>query len=158
MTTYDTKAERQYLPFVRSVFTDDRLISLAFAAAIIKHESNWRAAAVARDPRDLARGGSFGLAQISLKTALALDPDATPDLLKLPSYNASLFGKLTQQNRDALSKAGKLTDANLIAAHNAGIHHVLTDTIPHDTATKYVPAVLQHLAHYREFLKSQANP
>lgn len=138
--------ETKYLPLVSRAFANAGFLP-EFGAALSKHESNWDPSAMATDPRDLARGGSRGLFQMSQRTAEALGYKGTPEGLFYPDTNTEWAVKLTLANLKALN--GNMSYPLLAAAHNCGVTHAIKGTIPRETQL-YVQAVLQLMKLYEE--------
>ena len=116
----------------------DAGIEPALLLAIVDTESGWRQSATNLTGGDLARGGAYGLAQMTLRTAQGIDSGATPERLLEPAYNLSLAAQLL----------GKLwgqygNDADTVSAYNSGKP---VATAPISTRTVYVPVTLAHLA------------
>jgi len=97
---------------------------------------------------DLARGGSYGLVQMSLRTAKDLGyTGAGLDLCK-PEVCTALAAELFVRNKKDLETANVLADfSRLAAAYNCGTHHVIEATIP-DSTLKYVTLAVSHMEHY----------
>lgn len=115
----------------------------AFGMAIVEQESAFDTWAQATDPRDLARGGSRGLVQMSLKTAQSLGFAQDADQLFFPSVNLDLFLKLCAANEPRLPAAIRATPGSeewvkgMAMLHNAGRY--LTN--PNDEVRKYAQSV-----------------
>jgi soluble lytic murein transglycosylase-like protein len=89
----------------------------ALGLAIAEEESNFNPTAVATNPKDLARGGSYGVCQMSMKTALGLDRTVTPNRLLNPAYCAGLAAKLCVQN---IQLAHTKDPSEIFSRYNSG--------------------------------------
>ena len=108
--------------------------------AIVDIESNWNPSASNRTGGDEARGGAFGLTQLTLKTARAFDPRVTPDDLLDPEKHLAIASKLMADN------ARRSRDPkDLAAMWNSG---KVFDKAPEVTREKYVPRFLAALTKY----------
>lgn len=132
--------EKLYLPIVAEEFAKLGLPP-HLGAAIARHESNWTADASVLTGGDGARGGAFGLCQMTLKTALGLDPMATPSRLLDARYNASVAARLVAA--DWKRFRGRVED--VIAAYNSGKPFFRA---PESTKLFYVPAVQKYMLGY----------
>jgi soluble lytic murein transglycosylase-like protein len=133
--------EERYLPIVAKAFIAEGLPA-ELGAAIARQESAWDPSAQVVTGGDGVRGGAYGLCQMTLKTALALDREATVGRLLSPEYNAKLAAKLCKENW--LRAKGRIQD--VIALYNSGkeFHRA-----PLSTKTVYVPNVEQYMQEYR---------
>jgi soluble lytic murein transglycosylase-like protein len=109
---------------------------------IAKHESNFNPNASVVTGGDAARGGSYGLCQMSLKTALSLDRAATIAKLHDPRYNAGLAAKLCLLNN--VRAKGVIED--VISMYNSGKPFWCA---PDSTKTVYVPNVQRYMAEFK---------
>lgn len=132
--------EKTYLLVVARAFAAQGLPP-ELGAAIAKQESNWDAAAVTMTGGDGARGGSYGLCQMSLKTAEGLDKGATAGRLLDAHYNATLAAQLCRENWDRYQ--GRIED--VIAAYNSGKPFFRA---PEVTKLIYVPHVQKYMRDY----------
>ncbi len=113
----------------------------AILLGIIKVESNWNPGATNLVGPDGARGGAYGLTQMTLRTARAFDPDVTGEQLLDPVTNLRFAGLLLADNR---SRAG--ADWRDVAAMwNSGRPF---DQAPEVTRYRYVPKVLEAANRY----------
>jgi len=113
----------------------------AILLGIIKVESNWDARATNLVGPDGARGGAYGLTQMTLRTARAFDPDVTGEELLDPVVNLRFAGLLLAENR---ARAG--ADWRDVAAMwNSGRPF---DSAPEVTRYRYVPKVLEAANRY----------
>lgn len=107
---------------------------------IIYVESGWRPDAQVTTGADGARGGAYGLTQLTLRTAQAFEPDVTPAQLLDPRVNLRIAGQLLAEN------ARTSTDPRDVAAMwNSGRTF---DRAPDSTKNRYVPAVLRAAKNY----------
>ncbi len=97
------------------------MIPAALLCAFIDVESGWRKDAFLND----RNGGSYGLVQIDLSTALWAGFDGAGAHLYPPRVNLGMFAKIIAKLALDLAARGKYTLANLAAAYNAGLAHVL---------------------------------
>lgn len=121
-----------------------------FLVALAHHESGFDPNATATDPRDLARGGSRGLLQMSWKTAVGLGFKGMPEGLYYPDINAELGAQLAVSNAKRFKLA--LTDvAQLAQCHNAGrpLSHI-TDPKVYAAVKAYSDDVVRLCGIYRE--------
>ena len=102
---------------------------------IIQTESRWNPAATNLVGPDAARGGAYGLTQLTLKTAQALEPGITPEQLLDPVTNLRVAGLLLADNR---RRGGSLWP-DVAAMWNSGSKF---DSAPESTRYEYVPRVL----------------
>jgi soluble lytic murein transglycosylase-like protein len=115
-------------------------IDPAVFLGIIYVESGWRADAKVTSGSDGERGGAYGLTQMTLRTAQALDPSINADALLDPFVNIRVAGQLLAEN------ARVSTDPKDVAAMwNSGR---VFDRAPESTRTRYVPAVLRAAKNY----------
>lgn len=110
-------------------------IPAAWLLAIAQQESRLRAAVITMSGGDGARGGSYGLCQMSLATARGLGYEGSPSELLLPRVNAHLAAHLVGKDRKRFGP--KLSDVS--AAYNSGKP---MSRAPATTREIYVPAVL----------------
>lgn len=109
-------------------------------AAIVDIESSWNADAKNLTGGDAARGGAYGLSQLTLRTARAFDPNVTPEQLLEPGKHLELAAKLMADN------ARRSRDPkDLAAMWNSG---KVFDKAPEVTRERYVPRFLAALAKY----------
>lgn len=148
---HDMTNESKYLPIVALAFKNAGL-DPAFGCAIARQESNWNPNATASNPKDIARGGAYGLCQMTLKTAQGLGhANITPEQLLDPAINASVAAELCAENVRRLTVAPGQTYslaalyADLAAMYNSGRPLARA---PYVTATNYVPRVLKFMADY----------
>lgn len=136
-----TLAERiaVYLPIAASAFAAVGLPP-ELGAAIAHQESNWEPDSQTIVGGDARRGGSYGLCQVSLKTALWLDPAATVTKLLDPDYNCQMAAQLCEFNR---TLSPSLPD--IISRYNSG--RPLAKA-PKSTRMGYVPSVLRLMFDY----------
>ena len=95
-------------------------VPLPLVLAIVQAESGGDPNAVATNPADLARGGSYGLMQMSYDTALSLGYSGTPQGMLDPATNLDLG---THYLSDLLGETGGNVDA-AISGYNAGLSSV----------------------------------
>ena len=96
LTQYER--EELYIPVVATAFKNAGF-DPAFGCAIARQESNWTPDAKSNNSGDLARGGAFGLCQMTMKTAVALGHlSITPKDLLDPAINASIAAELCVAN------------------------------------------------------------
>lgn len=150
--------ETLYAPVIIHAFRAAGL-DAALGLALAKHESNFDPHAVAKNPRDLARGGSYGLFQMSLRTAQGLRASATPQAILDPTYNVSLAVALTLSNLKALRAHNLDTTENLAACHNAGLKNVLArGTVYRRVLEDYVAPVMVLYRAYATELDAASYP
>ena len=102
---------------------------------IIEVESRWKPDATNLVGPDGARGGAFGLTQMTLRTARALRPGITGDELLDWKTNLDVAGLLLAENARRISPLWP----DVAAAWNSGRSF---DTAPEVTRYDYVPKVL----------------
>ena len=132
--------ERLYGPTIVQAFLDEGM-DPALGLAIARQESAFRADSVCTTGGDGARGGSYGLMQMSLMTARTLGFIGPAKGLLAPGVNAGLAAALCKSNS---ARSKQIFD--LAAMYNSG--KVLAKA-PKVTATKYVPAVLRYYEEYK---------
>lgn len=111
-----------------------------FFFALIEQESGWAVGSRSTDPRDEARGGSYGLTGITLATAIETDDQLVelgqrspwraidganrkPGTLYEPDVNTWLAAAHLAWLATELSRVGDPSDLHtLYAAYNGGIH------------------------------------
>jgi len=98
---------------------------------------------------DGARGGAFGLGQITVETALALDRTATPAKLMNPQFNANLMARLTKENWVAAH--GRVQD--VISRYNSGRDFWRA---PDGTKLVYTPRVERFMAEWKKKLADKS--
>lgn len=109
--------------------------------AIIEIESNWNPSATNLTGGDAARGGAYGLTQMTLATARHFEPRITGQELLDPATNLRVAGKLMQDN------ARRSRDPkDLAAMWNSG---KTFDRAPEVTREKYVTRFLSKLSKYQ---------
>lgn len=124
----------------------------ALGLAIAQQESAFNPDASVVTGGDAARGGSYGLGQVSLKTALALDHTATIARLHNPAYNAKLMAQLCRQNQ----RLARTSDvAELASRYNSGKPFHLA---PDSTRLIYAPHVLRYYAAWKTLLSADTVP
>lgn len=104
-----------------------------YMLATAYHESRFDPDAVNMTGGDLARGGAFGMFQMTFKTAAALGYKGAPEGLKDFETNLSYALKLARQNAE---RAEKLDD--MASLYNSGKKYY---DAPAVTRTMYVPAI-----------------
>lgn len=103
--------------------------------AMITVESNWNPDAVNQGPGDAARGGAWGLSQITVKTAQAVEPGITgPELLDVDTHLRVAEALLT----DIAARA--LVAEDVPSLWNSGRR---LDSAPDSTRYIYVPKVMR---------------
>lgn len=107
----------------------------AILLGIIKVESNWNPSATNLVGADAARGGAYGLTQMTLRTARAFDPTITGAELLDPVTNLRFAGQLLTDN----ARRGGKEWPDVAAMWNSGRPF---DNAPESTRYKYVPRVL----------------
>jgi soluble lytic murein transglycosylase-like protein len=108
--------------------------------AIVDIESSWDPSASNRTGGDEARGGAFGLTQLTLKTARSFDPRVTPEDLLDPVKHLIIASKLMADN------ARRSRDPkDLASMWNSG---KVFDKAPEVTRESYVPRFLTALSKY----------
>lgn len=122
----------------------------AFGLGIAKQESGFDPNTSVVTGGDAARGGSYGLGCMSLKTALNLDRSATIARLHNPQYNAYLMAELCLEN---WRRACTRDPAELASRYNSGKPFHLA---PDSTRLVYVPHVLRYMAEFRAMLSAPA--
>ncbi len=113
----------------------------ALLKAVVKLESAWKVSAENQTGGDLARGGAYGLGQVTLKTAQAFEPSITPSQLLQPDTNLRLASKVLAEG---MQKFGNADDA--FAYYNSGKPFALA---PESTQTRYVPLAKKYYLQYR---------
>lgn len=124
-----------YLPVLKEA-AEKHDVPLSWLLAIAEIESSFRASAVTMSGGDGKRGGSYGICQMSLKTARALGFAGVPSALLEVRLNADLACSLLKQNRQRFG-ADNLRD--VAAAYNSGKRF---SRAPASTRGHYVPTVL----------------
>lgn len=129
-----------YGPMLAKAFLRHKL-PVVWALAIAATESDFRAGAMNnRNEGDVARGGSYGLCQMSLQTAKALAPDCTVEDLLDPTTNSEIAAMLVSQ------LARRYTDIkDVAAAYNSGKRFAHA---PSSTRAIYVPRILANMKAY----------
>ena len=141
------KGEAFWLPVVRKIAREEG-ISEALLAATVKRESNWDPNAINNTGGDAARGGAYGLAQVTLKTARALGYQGDPQGLLDPETNLRLAARLHKSNSQLLSSNGGLSQIeDVISRYNSGKAFANAPTYTKDV---YVPGVKRALDQYRK--------
>lgn len=107
---------------------------------IIDVESSWNEAATNLSGPDAARGGAWGLTQLTLTTAKALEPDVTGQELLDGVTNLRVAGLLLRDNARR-----SVDDRDVAALWNSG---KLYDRAPASTRNVYVPKVLNAARKY----------
>lgn len=107
----------------------------AIFLGIIEVESGWNPRATNLSGPDAARGGAFGLTQMTLRTARAFEPSITGDELLDPNTNLRIAGLLLAEN----ARRGSPMWPDVAAMWNSGRRF---DEAPEVTRYKYVPKVL----------------
>lgn len=107
--------EVQYLAMVIETATRHK-VDPALVLAIIRQESDFRAPATNKTGGDLARGGAYGLMQMTLKTAIGLGFKGEPEALLDPQTNLNYGCLLLSQ----LGKRKGYNVADVMAAYNSG--------------------------------------
>lgn len=108
---------------------------------IIEVESGWNPRATNLVGPDAARGGAFGLTQLTLQTARAFVPSITGDELLDPVTNLQIAGMLLEENRRRSSPMWE----DVAAMWNSGKPN---DRAPEKTRYSYVPKVLDAANRY----------
>lgn len=138
--------EAKYLPILTKAF---EVLGLppALGPAIARQESGFIADIENLGPGDKERGGSYGLCQMSLKTAQSLGFIGTVEELKDPQINASLAADLCLHNLQKLQDHSNLQNVirDLAAMYNSG---KVFDKAPRITQMQYVPNVLKYYQQY----------
>ena len=116
-------------------------VDRALFFAIIEVESNWNPDAKNLGPADAARGGAWGLTQLTLRTARAYAPGIEGEQLLDPARNLDIASQLMRDN----ARRSKRWD-DLAAMWNSG---KVADRAPDSTRYKYIPAVLAAAQRYR---------
>lgn len=108
--------------------------------ALARQESNFDPAARATDPRDLARGGSFGLLQMSYKTAQGLGYEGPAAGLMSVEENVRLAAKLCAVNakRTKAHVGSRDWVCDVASLYNSGKPFA---TAPESTRLLYAPRV-----------------
>lgn len=125
--------------------------------ATIDTESNWVASAVNDGPGDAARGGAWGLTQITLKTAIDVDdqnggewgrvcPGRDPRTLLDPWWCLTLSSHLLRENAAHAAAAGFEVGTELHAANVASLYNSgrLLASAPASTRDVHVPRFLRN--------------
>ena len=137
--------EERYLPLVALAFKNHGLDS-AFGCALVRQESNWNPAARSNMRGDLLRGGAYGLAQVTMRTAEAMGYHLTEAQLLDPAINVSLAAELCHQNSGRVHKISPHYYGDLASLYNSG---KVLERAPYSTSTSYVPRVLTFMEMYR---------
>lgn len=115
-------------------------VDYATLAAIVEIESRWRPDARNETGTDAARGGAYGLTQMTLRTAQALRPGTSREYLLTPEGNLDVAAQLMRDN------ARRSRDPkDLAAMWNSG---KVFDKAPEVTRETYVPRFLSARAKY----------
>lgn len=117
-------------------------IPASWIMAISRQESSHDPSARAKDPRDLARGGSFGLMQMSLATARGLGFTGAPEQLLDPETNVHWGAKLLAQ----LAARFGADIRDVASGYNSGKPLA---SAPLTTREEYVPRVVKFEQEYR---------
>lgn len=123
----------------RSIATDVGVNPAVFLG-IIEVESGWNEAATNLSGPDAARGGAWGLTQLTLTTARSLEPGITGQQLLDGVSNLRVAGLLLRDNARR-----SVDDKDTAAMWNSG---KLYDRAPTSTRNSYVPKVLEAAKKY----------
>ncbi len=115
--------------------------------ALARQESNFAPKALNMSAGDALRGGSWGLCQMSLKTARALGYVGAAEGLTDPQLNARLAAKLC---KELVVRFRTTNLADVAAGYNSGKPFAKA---PVSTRTVYVPRVLKFADAYRDYAK-----
>ncbi len=144
--------ERAYIKVVAQAFTDIGMRP-AFGCALARHESLWNPLAANHTGGDAKRGGSYGICQMSMTTAVLLGYQGQPAGLQQAPVCAALAAKLCLQNQERVPASVVRDEDNLFWAwnmaclYNSG--HLWQDA-PRFTREKYAPAVVAHFLWYQD--------
>jgi soluble lytic murein transglycosylase-like protein len=139
--------EDAWLPLVRRI-AQEVGVSEALLAATVKRESNWNPGAVNDTGGDARRGGAYGLAQMTLRTAQGLGYKGEGPGLLDPEVNVRLAARLHKANSRLLSARGDLAQLeDTISRYNSGKPFANAPTFTKDV---YVPGVLAALKDYQK--------
>ena len=117
-------------------------IDYATLAAIVEIESNWKPEAKNETGSDAARGGAYGLTQMTLRTAQSLRRNVTREQLLTAAGNLEIASMLMREN------ARRSRDPkDLAAMWNSGR---VFDKAPEVTRETYVPRFLAARSKYSE--------
>ena len=121
-------------------------IDPAIGLAMARLESGFDPKAKNETGTDLARGGAYGLFQMTRKTADALGIESDPATLMDPDFNINTTIALTKQN---MARVGRNME-DIAAAHNSGKSLA---NAPSYTRQTYVPKVTQYYLAYKARLE-----
>jgi soluble lytic murein transglycosylase-like protein len=139
--------EEKFLPLVRRVAKEVG-ISEALLAATIARESNWNPRAVNDTGGDARRGGAYGLAQMTLRTAQGLGYQGDGQGLLDPELNVRLAARLHKANGRMLSARGDASQLeDVVARYNSGKPFANAPTFTKDV---YVPSVIAKIKEYQK--------
>jgi soluble lytic murein transglycosylase-like protein len=124
--------ETKYLPLLATTGVRYGL-SPEFLVAIAYIESSFNPDAQVHFGPDEARGGAYGLCQLTLKTARALGFKGEPSGLLYPDTNAEYAAILAAQNAKRL---GTFAILDLAAAHNSGKSYAHAPHVSQEYAQK----------------------
>ncbi len=114
---------------------------MAWALAIAATESEFQPDRVNMSRGDKRRGGSYGLCQMSLQTARALAPAATPGDLLEPAKNAAITAMFVVTLRRRFGN----DFSDIVSAYNSGRP---LERAPDSTRNVHVPRALRNLDLY----------
>lgn len=117
----------------------------ALGLALAEQESAFKPDASVVTGGDGARGGAWGLGQVTLKTALALDKTATTARLLNPLYNAKIMALLCKEIW--AQQRGRVVDTASVYNSGKPQHRA-----PEVTRMVYVPKVLERYNKWTERL------
>lgn len=117
--------------------------------ALARQESNFKTTAVATHPADIARGGAYGLLQMTYKTAVGLGYEGPPEGLLNTATNIFWASKLCAQNakRTKAVVGSREWVYDVAAMYNSGR---LYAAAPDVTRNEYAPRVWGFFCAYSE--------
>lgn len=138
---------------ITDMFAEQR-VPVAFGLALAWVESNFNPAATRLVGGDAARGGAYGLCQMTFRTATELDSKVTLRDLMDAEYNAHLAARLCSQNllllrtnaNGIMSLNSAATIYDLAALYNSGKVYAKA---PKVTKDQYVPTIYSGFCFYR---------
>lgn len=116
-------------------------IPMAWLCAIARQESGFKADARVLTGGDGARGGAYGLCQMTLQTARLVGYTGDAEELSLPDMNCHVAAQLIYQ----LMNDGHRFFADIASAYNSGKP---LKRAPESTRKTYVPNVLKYAAEF----------
>lgn len=139
----------------------ERAADVRLLLATVDTESGWNTAAVNDGPGDAARGGAWGLCQLTYRTACEVDdqngrwwatnyPGRPANSLLIPWPNLRLAADLVRELQQRVEAAGFVPQSEQWAANVASLYNSgkLLDQAPASTRDAHVPRFLRNWRKY----------